>query len=1513
MKRFILLCLLFTYVSGWAQFSKTHYIPPLSSTNGQSGLAEEQYIYVSTPNVNPVNFKIISLGGATINATVSRDLPYIHTVGTGPFTQLFVNSAAVNRILSTKGYIIEAEDMVYVSVRVMAGFQNQAGALVSKGMAALGKEFRIGSMLNTNTTAQAYGNLLYTFVSIMATENNTTVTFSDIKPGAVLLNNPGAGNNPAPIVLNSGQSFVMAVSGQYGEANRDALIGALVKSDKNIVVNCGSFTGTSAAANLDLGFDQIVDVARTGTKYVFIKSTGQDIVERVTLVAHSPFTTIYINGDMLSPIVLQPGEYISLDGTNYDANGNMYIESSENIFAYQSVGDDSRTDFANQELFFVPPLSCQTPHSIDNIPQVDKIGPTVFPGRITLITKTGSVLTFRINGVSYTYNSLNAIPGLVKTGPLNVTGNADYVTYTIKGLSGNVAVFSDTELYLASYGTNNAATFGGFYSGFTFKPEITFSPLSSTASNCLPNVRLSVNTLSPFDTFQWYFNDVTIAGPDALRNFFIPTQPGYYHVKAAIGSCGTELTSDKIPVSFCPEDSDNDGVINNTDQDRDNDGISNCTESLGDAVLDLTLGSGPNIGHITKGSYTNSYSRAINITGLTTGTVYRGDRNAFYTTVAAGKGNAVSMSMNFDQPNSKPVSIAVKYPAATNPDYLLDANSEFTISTAANETITVVNPDNQLLIDTNYDGIFESGVTNYSSFEIRFRLNGSVPLVSGTGTFSFNANLISALKLSHTNLSDASSVKATFAIVATCVPKDTDGDGITDDLDQDSDNDGILDFIEAQGRNFTPRLHTDTDKNGIDDAYGTGIVPVNSDNDPIPDYIDLDSDNDGIFDLTESGSTAPDTDLNGRIDGTPASFGINGLFAGIQTAPNSGILNYTFADSDADGIANYIEKDSDNDGCNDVIEAGFSDPNNDGFIGGANNSANANGLVTGAGGYTLPNNNYIIPLPIIINTQPQPASTCPLQNATFTITTNPIDGYQWQIFTAGAWTDLTNDTMYSGTTTANLLITAATPSMNNFRYRVVLSKIGNLCGLISAPATLRILPIPGVVSPVRMFECDEDNNIDGLTKVDLNTMKRIVLPRFTTETFEFYTSYNGAKNRTLSDLISLPNEYYTGNGTVWVRIQDSNSCFDIAEVNITISATKIPATFLNTYQNCDDLLDSTGNNSVNNNDRDGITSFNFSATTAQIAAFLPASAAPFSIEYYRNETDAAAQRNSISDISNYRNIGYRTAQDIWVRIQSGNDANCFHYGPYVKLIVNPLPEISKTEDLLLCQDTAIIAETINAGLPATAILSDYTYEWQFNNAIVGTNYSLPITAEGVYTVKVTSRYGCEETKEITVVLSNIAKIDDIQVVDLSDENSVTIVASGFGNYAYSLDYPNAFQSSNVFTNVEAGVHAVYVKDLKGCGIVGPITVSVLGMPKFFTPNNDGYNDTWNFKGATAIYFQDAVIRIFDRYGKLMKQLSALGEGWDGTSNALPMPADDYWYTIELKDGKVLRGHFSLKR
>ena len=205
------------------QFSKTHYIPPLSSS--PDVIPEDQYLYISTPSLTPVSFRITNLGGGIEEGTVSRDEPYVSFVGFGSDTQLNVDSSEVSGILENKGFIVEAEDLIYVTARVIAGSSNQAGIVVSKGLAALGTSFRVGGY--TNILSPGFTSVHYTFVSILATENNTHVSFADIKPGVVLINNQASGSAPADIVLNSGQSFVMAVMGPT-EANRDGLIGALI-------------------------------------------------------------------------------------------------------------------------------------------------------------------------------------------------------------------------------------------------------------------------------------------------------------------------------------------------------------------------------------------------------------------------------------------------------------------------------------------------------------------------------------------------------------------------------------------------------------------------------------------------------------------------------------------------------------------------------------------------------------------------------------------------------------------------------------------------------------------------------------------------------------------------------------------------------------------------------------------------------------------------------------------------------------------------------------------------------------------------------------------------------------------------------------------------------------------------------------------------------------------------------------------------------------------------------------
>jgi gliding motility-associated-like protein len=98
-------------------------------------------------------------------------------------------------------------------------------------------------------------------------------------------------------------------------------------------------------------------------------------------------------------------------------------------------------------------------------------------------------------------------------------------------------------------------------------------------------------------------------------------------------------------------------------------------------------------------------------------------------------------------------------------------------------------------------------------------------------------------------------------------------------------------------------------------------------------------------------------------------------------------------------------------------------------------------------------------------------------------------------------------------------------------------------------------------------------------------------------------------------------------------------------------------------------------------------------------------------------------------------------------------------------------------------------------------------------------------------------------------------------------------------------------------------------------VVSIENVQVIDYPRYFTPNGDGFHDKWNVTGLFN-YANTTKIYIFDRLGKLIKQISAAGDGWDGTYNGQLLPATDYWFTVDYPEQgtmKQFKAHFSLKR
>ncbi len=639
--------------------------------------------------------------------------------------------------------------------------------------------------------------------------------------------------------------------------------------------------------------------------------------------------------------------------------------------------------------------------------------------------------------------------------------------------------------------------------------------------------------------------------------------------------------------------------------------------------------------------------------------------------------------------------------------------------------------------------------------------------------------------------------------------------------------------------------------------------------------------------------------------------------------------------------------------------------------------------------------------------------------------------------------------------------------------------------------SIQVLALPVVNSVVDLKQCDD--NIDGFSVFNLEEVINKVTANSAVETISFYKTLADAQNN--ANPILKPTMYINlivSVDKVYVRVTNSNNCFKIAQLNLIVSTTQIPLNFTKTFTQCDDAI--LGTNT------DGITSFNFSSVTNDIQAIFPPGQV-LDITYYNNLTDALAEKNSITTISNYRNSGSPNTQNIFIRVDSKLNNDCLGLGSYITLnvesipiiptitpfvhcdddqdgkyafditgldtqikngknvtvtyfdgnnnllpsplpnpfvtasqtlkvtcvnntltacsnestiqfvvddlpesfpiattlttvcddeinpilqdgkygfdttnfqttilggqtgmtvkyfdknnvplpsplpnpfitntqnirvevvnpkntscsaattipfVVNSIPNISLVGDELVCSNLPTFTKVIDAGIQDSSPISSFNYKWYFNgDLIIGENrYSLTVNKEGEYKVEITNNQSCSRTRTITVAASDIAVINNVNIIDLSDSNSISIFVTGNGDYVYGLDNEfGDYQSSSIFTNVPAGVHTIFVKDLNGCGIT-PKEVSVLGIPTYFTPNNDNFNDNWNVKGINTTFNSKTIISIFDRYGKLIKQISPLSPGWDGTYNGQQMPASDYWYSVSLEDGRILKGHFTLKR
>ena len=264
------------------------------------------------------------------------------------------------------------------------------------------------------------------------------------------------------------------------------------------------------------------------------------------------------------------------------------------------------------------------------------------------------------------------------------------------------------------------------------------------------------------------------------------------------------------------------------------------------------------------------------------------------------------------------------------------------------------------------------------------------------------------------------------------------------------------------------------------------------------------------------------------------------------------------------------------------------------------------------------------------------------------------------------------------------------------------------------------------------------------------------------------------------------------------------------------------------------------------------------------------------------------------------------SQTINVRVEDISNPICYSETSF-DLIVNELPEINLEDEYIICYLEPSITVNVDSGY------SSYDWFYQDGTYISNTN-NAEITEEGSYTLTVTqieNGIACENSFDFILTHSVLPEIQQVNFGELGN-NYIEIITSGDGDFEYSIDGIN-YQDSNYFLNIQGGMYTVFVRDKDGCGQDSE-EVTVIDYPKFFTPNNDGYNDFWQIKGI--VNFPNSETLIFDRYGKILARISSNDLGWDGSYNGNPMPSNDYWFRVEYTENntkKEFSGHFTLKR
>ncbi|CAM1362697.1 conserved hypothetical protein [Tenacibaculum litoreum] len=441
-----------------------------------------------------------------------------------------------------------------------------------------------------------------------------------------------------------------------------------------------------------------------------------------------------------------------------------------------------------------------------------------------------------------------------------------------------------------------------------------------------------------------------------------------------------------------------------------------------------------------------------------------------------------------------------------------------------------------------------------------------------------------------------------------------------------------------------------------------------------------------------------------------------------------------------------------------------------------------------------------------------------------------------------------------------------------------------------------VYPLPKLIPNQEIIQCDDDN--DGVNLFNLYT----IADKITTDTthiYKFYRSLTDAQNDT--NQISDPENFYneTNPQTIYTKVTSVNGCSDIE--SFSIEALFRPALTINPITVC--------RNPENSIDEDkGL--FDLRVKKSQIISDLGLSKLE-KVSFFDSVENAQKSINPLP----FEYISGSTT--IWVKIE--NENGCFGISP-IDLIVNH-PQINLQDNYTIC-----ISPSDHPAIILNADSSNDRFEWKDeNNNTISTSNSFTLTKEGGFSLtiyKIVNGIECSNSKNFTVNYPPPPEILNVEVnVQSETDNSVYISIDGDSSYEFSLDDTTYVGNgtSHSFNNVQPGIATIYIRDINKCETPTKASASIIGYPKFLTPNADGFNDYWKVYGVSSNFFKEIDIKIFNRFGKILYVINDNNSefGWDGTYNNIKLPSNDYWFHAKLKDLNDntidKKGHFTLKR